>query len=205
MGDAMRRIALVAAAMLTLVACTDGGGSTPSPQHAPPVTSGGADAGQTTSTADKQYTALAAPCAAIDGRTGTKLPSSRDTAATDTARCTYGEQPGKVEVTSSATIAKGNAPDQATEALYDAAVAKANTQRVDGVATKPHDGLGDEAVVVTRFEDHTTALFVRSGNALIQASATIPPQMDRESEVLQLQRQEPVLTELAQSLLAQLR
>jgi hypothetical protein len=112
-------------------------------------------------------------------------------------------------VQSTATLAKGGnpegKPDQVTKALYKSAVGKVNTDRVEGVATKPRPGLGDEAVVVTSFDDHTTVLFVRSGNALIQTSATIEPQNDRESELTQLQQQESVLTELAKSLLAQLR
>lgn len=214
MLDAMRRLALVAAAALTLTACTDAAGDTPTPQNAPPVTSAGPVVQQTTpaapvNTAGMKYTALATPCPTIDGRAGTKLPSSQDTTATATAQCTYADQPGQAKVNSSATIAKGGnpdgKPDQVTKTLYKSAVDKAHTKKIEGVATKPRTGLGDEAVMVTRFEDNTTVLFVRSGNALIQTSATIAPQDDRESELLQLQQQEPVLTELAKSLLAQLR
>jgi hypothetical protein len=216
MLEAMRRLALVAAATLTVAACTDGEGSTPAPRNAPPVTSPGPSvspgpAAQQPTTAvpphsgDTKYTALATPCAELNGQSGAKLPSSQDTAARAIAQCAYAEQPGQVKVSSSATIAKGSGSDQATKTLYQAAVSKASTRKVDGVATEPREGLGDEAVLVTRFDDHTTALYVRSGNALIQTSATVRPQMDRESELLQLQRQETVLTELAKSMLAQLR
>lgn len=202
MLDAMKRLALVVAALMIVAACTDAEDNTPAPRNAPPVTSAGpvSEPVPTAGTGTK-YAAVEAPCATINGRAGTKLPSSQDTAAAATARCAYAEQPGQVKVNSSATIAKTSDASQ----LYKSAVGTANTDRVDGVATKPRGGLGDEAVLVTRFDDHTTELFVRSGNALIQTSATIPPQMDRESELLQLQRQEGVLTELARSLLAQLR
>jgi hypothetical protein len=211
MPDAMRRIALVAAAAvaLTLAACTDIGGATPSPQNAPPVTSAATAPGGippvAANSADMKYTALAAPCPPINGRAGTKLPSSQDTATAATAQCTYPEQPGQAKVNSSATIAKSGDPDQVTKTLYNSAVDKAHAQKVEGVASKARSGLGDEAVLVTRFDDHITELFVRSGNALIQTSATVAPQMDREAELVQLQQQESVLTELAKSLLAELR
>jgi hypothetical protein len=212
MPDAMKRLALVAAAAaaLTLAACTDGEGSSPSPQNAPPVTSAApaiepSNSAVAANSADMKYTALAAPCPAVNGRAGTRLPSSQDTATAATAQCTYPEQAGQAKVNSSATIAKSGDPDQVTKTLYKSAVDKAHAQKVEGVASKPRSGLGDEAVLVTRFDDHTTELFVRSGNALIQTTATIQPQMDREAELMQLQQQEAVLTELAKSLLGELR
>jgi hypothetical protein len=208
-------LGLAAAALLTLAACTDGGG-TPAPQNAPPVTTTQAaptTAGTTTatgpaSTAGMKYKALATTCPTINGRTGTPQQSSADT-STSTAACTYQGKPGFPQVNSSLTIAKGGnpegKPDQVTKELYKSAVAEVNTNKVEGVATKPHPGLGDEAVLVTSFDDNTTVLVVRSGNALIQTSVTIAPMDDRESEVTALQQQEPVVAEVAKSMLAQLR
>nr|WP_296075049.1 hypothetical protein [uncultured Actinoplanes sp.] len=209
-------LALAAASALSLAACTHGGG-TPAPRNAPPVTTteaapATAEATAATSapvnTTGMKYTALAATCPTIDGRAGTPQQSSADT-GTSTAACTYGEKAGLPPVKSSATIAKGGnpkgKPEQVTKELYKSVVADVNAKKVDGVATKPRPGLGDEAVLVTSFDDNTTVLVVRQGNALIQTSVTIAPMDDRESELTALQAQEPVVTEVAKSMLAQLR
>jgi hypothetical protein len=210
-------LALAAGAALTLAACTGGDGN-PAPQNAPPVTTteaAPATAEATTSatsapvdTAGMKYTALATTCPTINGRAGMPQQSSADI-GTSTAACTYGEKGGLPPVRSSATIAQGGnpkgKPEQVTKELYKSAVADVNAKKIDGVATKPRPGLGDEAVLVTNFDHNTTVLVVRQGNALIQTSVTIAPLDDRESELTALQQQEPVVTAVAKSMLAQLR
>ena len=209
-------LALAAGAALTLAACTHGDGN-PAPQNAPPVTTTEAApaTAQSTSaptapvnTAGMKYTALGATCPTINGLPGTPQQTSAGTDVAS-ASCTYGGKAGLPAVTSSATITHGGnprgKPEQVTKELYKSAVADVNTKKVDGVATKPRPGLGDEAVLVTNFDEFTSVLVVREGNALIRTSVTIAPLDDRESELTALQQQEPVVTQVAKSMLAQLR
>ena len=220
----MRRTGLAAlAAVLLLAGCTGRDRNEPAAAPAPaaatapatptatPTSTAERLSAATTATGGKKtgFTTFATACPQVGERAGAAVGSPVDTAASRTERCAYGSGSGLPRVTSLATIAKpghrGGTAERSTRDRYASAVKKARTRGVDGVATQKRTGLGDEAVLVTSFKDGTTQLVVRRGNALIQTSATVAALGDREQELLELQKQEQVLTELARSLLAELR
>ena len=181
-----------------MAACS-GGGREPAPGPATAASSAPA----------AKFSGFATPCPTVDGRTGSKLPSSLDTPISLTVHCAYGDRTKFPHVHSVSAINKaGNpkgAPDQITEEMFGALRDKARTDAADGVSAAERQGLGDEAFVVVSYKDNITVMVVRSANALIQASLTVDAQGDRAAELAALRAQEPAVTELARALLAQLR
>jgi hypothetical protein len=156
-----------------------------------------------------KFTSFGTPCPTIGDRAGSKLDSSLDTPISSTVDCSYGDRTKFPHVNSVSTINKaGNpkgAPDLVTAEMFEALRTKAKTNAADGVSAEERPGLGDEAFVVVSYRDNVTVMVVRSANALIQASLTVDADGDRARELAALRAQEPVVTDLAKALLAQLR
>jgi hypothetical protein len=156
-----------------------------------------------------RFTGFETPCPTVGDRAGSKLDSSLDTPISATVDCSYGDRTKFPHVTSVSAINKaGNprgAPDQVTAEMFEALRVKAKTNAAEGVSAEARPGLGDEAFLVVSYKDNVTVLVVRSANALIQASLTVDADGDRATELAELRAQEPVVTELAEALLAQLR
>jgi hypothetical protein len=147
------------------------------------------------------FTSFATTCPQVGERAGALLEPVEDTATGTTADCGYGDQAKFPHVTSTSVIDKtGN-----TTEMYRSLVSHAKPSTEDGITATPVAGLGDEATLVVSYKDNLTLLIVRSGNALIQALARVDAGRDRDRALSDLHAQEPVVTAMAQALLAELR
>jgi hypothetical protein len=191
----------LALTLVAALAACSGGGREPTPSAAPAPAASSAPAAR--------FSSFATPCPTVGDRAGTKLDSSLDTPISSIVECSYGDRAKFPHVNSLSTINKaGNpkgAPDQITQEMFEALRGKAKADAAGGVSAEERPGLGDEAFVVVSYKDNVTVMVVRSANALIQASLTVDADGDRARELAALRAQEPVVTDLAKALLAELR
>ncbi len=198
----MRRAAAAFGLLLVLAGCngTDAGGTTP--DAAPTIAASSAPAVQ-------QFTRFATPCPTVGDRPGSPIDEPLDTPISLTADCAYGSTTKFPHVNSVSTINKpGNpkgSPDEITAGMFEQLRLKASDNSLEGISSQERPGLGDDAFLMVNHRDNITLLVVRSGNAVIQASATIDAVADREQALTQLRALEPQVTSVARAVLAELR
>jgi hypothetical protein len=206
MGRSVERILGRSAFALLLIpvmaACSD---DRREPAPAPATPSSSADV---PSPVAGRFTGFTTPCPTVQGRIGTRTASNELYIST-IVKCSYGAKGQLPVLESTATINKPLAaqgtPDEAAGRQYEKAKASVQGKVADGITVDDRAGLGDEAYLVISSERDVTFLVVRSANVMIQTIAQVESDGDSEKEIKALKAQEPLITELAKALLAQLK
>jgi hypothetical protein len=192
------RSAALALLLVPVLSACNGNGNGNDPAAGPAASSSAAAAAP-----GAKYTRFATPCPTVGDRPGEQVDPPLDTPISVTAECTYGDRTTFPHVNSIATINKAGNPKGAADQVATEMFGALRSKAASSAEKRP--GLGDEAFLVVSYDDNVALMVVRSSNALIQASATLDAEGDREKALAALRAQEPVVTELSRALLAELR